>query len=237
MSARGEPRDLVLLSAGAARALVEGIAQPFRRETGGAIRGQFGAVGAMREKLLAGEPCDAFVSTATMLDALEREGRIVAGSASPVGRVRTGIAVRAGARLPDVATPEALAALLRGASAIYLPDAERATAGIHFVRVLDRLGLLAALAARLRAYPNGAAAMQALALDADDGAVGCTQVTEILYTPGVALAGALPAEFELATTYSAGVCTDAASPALASAFVAWIAGERAAALRRAGGFE
>ena len=236
MTARRERPELALLSAGAAKGLVDGIAAAFRRETGAAIRGQFGAVGAMREKLLAGEPCDAFVSTAPMLDALEREGRIVAGSIAPIGRVRTGVAVRAGVPLPDVSTPEALATLLRGASAIYMPDAERATAGIHFVRVLDRLGLLAPLAAKLRAYPNGATAMQALAREGPDGAVGCTQVTEILYTDGVALAGPLPAEFELATLYSTGVCADAASPSLASAFVAWVAGERAAALRRAGGF-
>lgn len=236
MSARGAPRDLVLLSAGAAKGLVEGIAAGFLRETGVAIRGQFGAVGAMREKLVAGEACDAFVSTSAMLEALERDGFIVAGSVTPIGSVKTGIAVRAGEPVPDVSSSERLAARLRDASAIYLPDAERATAGIHFVRVLDRLGLLASLAAKLRAFPNGAAAMQALARDGPPGAIGCTQVTEILYTKGVVLAGVLPAEFELATVYAAGICAEAASPSLASAFVAWVAGERAAGLRRAGGF-
>jgi molybdate transport system substrate-binding protein len=230
-------QDLVLLSAGAAKGLVEGFAADFLRETGAAIRGTFGAVGAMRERLVAGEPCDAFVSTATMLEALERDGHIVAGSVAAIGRVRTGIAVRAGEPVPDVTRSDSLAARLRAASAIYMPDAERATAGIHFVRVLDRLGLLASLAAKLRAFPNGATAMQALAHDGVVGAIGCTQVTEILYTKGVVLAGVLPAEFELATVYSAGVCAEAASPSLASAFVAWIAGERAAGLRRTGGFE
>lgn len=237
MSDRAAPRDLVLLSAGAAKGLVEGIAADFRNETGTAIRGQFGAVGAMREKLLAGEACDAFVSTAAMLEALERDGRIVAASVAPIGRVRTGIAVRAGEPKPDVTTADALAARLREARAIYVPDTERATAGIHFVRVLDRLGLLAQLAGKLRAYPNGATAMQMLAREGPPGAIGCTQVTEILYTRGVALAGLLPSEFELATVYSAGVCADAASPSLASAFVAWVAGTRSADLRRAGGFE
>ena len=236
MSVRAGPRDLVLLSAGAAKGLVEGVAAAFLRETGATIRGQFGAVGTMREKLLAGEACDAFVSTAAMLEALERDGRIAHGSVAPIGRVQTGVAVRAGEPVPNVATPQALTALLRDASAIYLPDAERATAGIHFVRVLDRLGLLVALASKLRAYPNGATAMQALAHDGPPGAIGCTQVTEILYTPGVALAGPLPAEFELATVYAAGVCDGASSPSLATAFIAWVAGERAAALRRAGGF-
>ncbi|MEO8485637.1 MAG: substrate-binding domain-containing protein [Betaproteobacteria bacterium] len=231
------PFDLVLLSAGAAKGLVLGVAAEFLRTTGSAIRGTFGAVGAMREKLLSGNPCDAFVSTAAMLDALAQDGRVLAASIRPIGLVRTGIAVRAGDPSPAVADGDALAACLEAAPAIFVPDTERATAGIHFVRVLDRLGLLAALAPRLRAYASGAIAMQALAHSGIAGAIGCTQVTEILYTPGVVLAARLPGAFELATPYAAGVTADAASPALATTFVARIAGERAAALRREGGFE
>jgi molybdate transport system substrate-binding protein len=213
------------LSAGAAKALVEGLAAEFHRDTGAVIRGTFGAVGAMRERLLAGDACDAFVSTAAMLDSLEQDGRVIAGTVRTLGRVRTGIAVRAGEPLGDVSTGDALAARLRDAPAIYVPDTERATAGIHFVRVLDRLGLLATLAAKLRTYPNGAVAMQRLARDGPAG------------TDGVVLAGLLPNEYELATAYAAGVCTSAADASLASTFTDWIAGERATALRRAGGFE
>lgn len=229
--------DLVLLSAGAAKALVEGIAGAFHRETGAMIRGSFGAVGAMRDKLAAGEACDAFVSTAAILDTLVGEGRIVAASIRPIGRVRTGIAVRAGDPVPSVVDADALAAALRGAPAIFVPDPERATAGVHFVRVLDRLGLLGALASRLKTYPNGATAMGELAQCALPGAIGCTQVTEILYTPGVVLAALLPRAFELATTYSAAVCSGAVSPGLAATFVDWMCGERTADLRAAGGFE
>ena len=230
-------RGVYVLSAGAAKALVEGLAADFHRETGAVIRGTFGAVGTMRERLLAGEPCDAFVSTSPMLEALAGERRIVDGSVHPIGRVRTGVAVRAGEPLLDVSSGEALAARLRDAPAIYVPDTERATAGIHFVRVLDRLGLLGAVAGKLRTYPNGATAMQRLAREGPPGAIGCTQVTEILYTDGVVLAGLLPNEYELSTEYAAGVCAGATDAPLASAFVAWIAGERAAALRRAGGFD
>lgn len=236
-STRPGAGDLMLISAGAAKGLVEAIAADFLRETGAAIRGTFGAVGAMRERLLAGEPCDAFVSTATMMDGLAKDGRLVRESIRPIGTVRTGVAVRAGDPRVDVATAEALASTLRAASEIYVPDTERSTAGIHVVRVLDRLGLLASLGARLESHPNGATAMRELAHRGAAGAVGITQVTEILYTPGVELVASLPSEFELATVYAAGVCAGAASPALAATFVEWICGERAAALRAAGGFE
>jgi molybdate transport system substrate-binding protein len=71
--------------------------------------------------------------------------------------------------------------------------------------VLERLGIAAALAPRLSVHPNGATAMRALAETGAPGALGCTQVTEILYTPGLALAGALPDPFGLATVYAAGI--------------------------------
>ena len=228
--------DLVLLSAGAAKALVEGIAGAFHRETGAMIRGSFGAVGAMRDKLAAGEACDAFVSTAAILDALVGEGRIVAASIRPIGRVRAGVAVLEGVPVPPLADADALADALRAAPAIFLPDPERATAGVHFVRVLDRLGLLAALGSRLKTYPNGATAMRELAQCALPGAIGCTQVTEILYTDGVALVGTLPAGFELSTVYVAAVSAAAASPRAAARFAAMLAADETAALRERAGF-
>ena len=53
--------------------------------------------------------------------------------------------------------------------------------------------------------PGDATAMKELALHPGTGAMGCTQITEINYTPGVALVGPLPDAFELATVYTAAV--------------------------------
>ena len=69
------------------------------------------------------------------------------------------------------------------------------------------------------------------------GSVGCTQVTEILYTPGVQLAGGLPKEFELATVYTAAVCTGATQPEGARAIATLLASDEASSARRAGGFD
>jgi molybdate transport system substrate-binding protein len=62
-------------------------------------------------------------------------------------------------------------------------------------------------------------------------------VTEILFTPGVQLVGLLPPEFELATVYTAGLCTKAREPLAARDFIARLAGSDVEALRRACGFE
>ncbi len=47
--------QLALLSGGAAQGLVAALAAQFKAETGCDIAGTFGAVGAMRDKLIAGE--------------------------------------------------------------------------------------------------------------------------------------------------------------------------------------
>ena len=85
-----------LICAGAAKGLVEALRHPFEGETGATIHATFGAVGAMREQLDAGAPCDVLVLTAGMQDALARDGRVMAATITPLGGVPTGIAVRTG---------------------------------------------------------------------------------------------------------------------------------------------
>ena len=88
----------------------------------------------------------------------------------------------------------------------------------------------------MRTYPNGATAMRELAAARGGRPIGCTQVTEILNTPGVQLVAPLPEGFELATVYTAGVCTRAASPQQARELAALLAGDAARAARQRAGF-
>jgi molybdate transport system substrate-binding protein len=229
--------ELQLLCAGAAQGLVKALAPRLLTEQGAVPAGRFGAVGAMKEALLEGVPCDLMVSTDAMVDVLVADGRLRAEGSAPLGRVYTGVAVRRGASAPDVGTPEALAAALEAADAIYFPDPERATAGIHFLGVLRALGLDAKLADRFRTFPNGATAMRELAAATTPRPIGCTQVTEILYTEGVELVARLPKRFELATVYTAAVASQATQPALAAALIALMTGDGSAALRAQLGFE
>ena len=228
---------LHVLSGGAAQAIVRAVEKDFRVATGASVRATFGAVGAMREKLLAGEPCDVVILTAALVAELEREGRVLPGASVPLGRVRTGVAVRAGDALPDIAAGAALRATLLAATGICFPDPKLATAGIHFVNVLGKLGIHDVVAPRLRPYPNGATAMRELANATERGLIGCTQITEIKYTPGVVLVGPLPAGFELSTVYTVAVCTGAREPDLARRFAELLSGPAARALRESAGFE
>ena len=228
--------SLRILSAGAAKAVVTTLAATFRDARGIAVEATFDAAGTIRAHLLAGDPCDVVILPQPMLQALADDGRVARESVATLGRVPTGIAVLHGVRQPAIGDAVSLRGALERATALHCPDLERATAGIHFARMLHELGVHDRVASRIRAHPNGAAAMAAMAAAGDPAAVGCTQASEILYTPGVALVGPLPEPFALATDYSAAVAASSDRASAAREFCTTLAGSQSRDLRRRSGF-
>ena len=228
--------DLNVLCAGAVKGLVLALQSGFERASGLRVHATFGAVGAIRDALRSSAPCDVFIATDAMIGSLQASGEMRAATARAIGRVQTAIAVKASAPPPAIDNAESLKTALLACSAIYFPDATLSTAGAHVAAILERLAIRDALASRLRMFANGATAMRELA-GADDEAIGCTQATEIRYTPGLALVGALPVPFALATVYSAAGASAANDDDGAHRFIDLLAGAASAGLRRAGGFE
>lgn len=190
-----------ILSAGAAKGLLQTIAA----SQGITLEGEFGAVGAIRDRLNAGAKCDVIVLTAAMIAELAAAGQVDASTVLALGTVHTGVALPASKSAMQIDNVESLRALCAGASKIYFPDPVRATAGIHCLKVLTALGLAESHKDRFATFPNGATAMRTMADSGDDNAIGITQCSEILYTNGIRYAGALPSPFELATVYSAAI--------------------------------
>ena len=189
----GAVTELHVLYAGAAKGLVEALAPALYAGTGATLRWRVRRGRRdPRTNGRRGARCDVIILTGAMLDALAHEGRVDASTVVPLGRVRTGIAVRAGEPLPDIGDREALRrTLLGGGGAV--PARHRTLDGRRArIEVLRALDIHADVIARVRAFANGAIAMRELAQAREPGLVGCTQITEILYTPGVALVGPLP---------------------------------------------
>jgi molybdate transport system substrate-binding protein len=219
------------IAAGAAQGLAASIA----KDAGVEVAGSFGAVGAMREKFLGGEACDVVILTHAQIAELSAQGRVDPLTSADLGSVPTAIAVRASDPVPDVSGEAPLRAALLAADAIYFPDPAKATAGIHFAKVIDQLGLRQQVEGRLQTFPNGTTAMRAMA-EARGHPIGCTQATEILATPGIRLVAPLPPGFDLETVYTAAVSRGAADPAAAARFVERLAGESARETRDRAGF-
>jgi molybdate transport system substrate-binding protein len=211
---------LRILSAGAAQAVTERIIDAFKRDTGHQVVADFGAVGAMKKKFTAGEAADVITLTRPMIEELIAAGLVQPGSRFDLGKVGTGVAVRAGTPLPNVATADALRARIRSATRIVCPDPAIATAGKIVMAMLDKLGVADEVRDRLRFFPNGYAAMAWLAQTVGTGDLGITQVTEILPNKNVAYAGPLPEEFQMKAVYSVGLASKAPQAEIAKNFIA-----------------
>jgi molybdate transport system substrate-binding protein len=227
---------LNILSGGAAQGLVASLAPAFKALTGFAIGGEFGAVGAMADKLRQGTPTDLVILTAKMIADLAQENFVVGASIADIGLVETAIAVRTRDPLVTANDAEALRAAFLAADAIFVPDIKASTAGIHVAKVLNQLGIAEAVASRLKIYPNGATAMRHLAESNATRPIGCTQSTEIISTSGIKLSGSLPPGSELATMYTAAVTVRAANAKQAQSLIDLLidAGQRE--LRERAGF-
>ena len=228
--------SLKILSGGAAQGLVASVAPKFKAMTGLDITGEFGAVGAMADKLRAGTPADIVVLTAAMVVTLARENRIVAASLTDVGLVETAVAIRAGDPPVSVRDAAELRQAFLAADAIFVPDTRASTAGIHVAKVLQQLGIAEEVAARLKIFPNGATAMRNLAASTAARPIGCTQSTEIIGTSGVVLSGSLPPGCELSTVYTAAVATQAADAKHAQILIDLLTGTDQRELRSLAGF-
>lgn len=227
---------LNILSGGAAQGLVASLAPTFKELTGFDIAGEFGAVGAMADKLRSGMSADIVILTAAIVGKLAEEGRVVPASTSNIGLVETAIAVRAGDPLVAARDATTLRAAFLGADAIFVPDTKASTAGIHVAKVLAQLGIADAVAARLKVFPNGTTAMRQLAETGAVNPIGCTQSTEIISTQGVSLSGSLPPGYDLATMYTAAVAMRTGAAREARALIDLLTAADQTELRERAGF-
>ena len=212
--------EINVLSAGAVRSVVSTVSETFAKETGNAVKGTFGTVGVVRQKLAAGEPADVIIATDVAIDELARQGAVVPGTRTDIARAGVGVGVKEGAPRPDISTVDAFKqTLLAAKSLVYVDPAQGATSGIHFASVLQRLGIADAVKSKTLLWPGGYAA-EAVA----DGRaeVVVHQISEILPVKGVTLVGPLPKDLQKITIYSAGLATKAASPEAARAFIAYL---------------
>ncbi len=228
---------LNIFSAGAAQAVVMQIAEKFQRESGNLVNASYGAVGAMKTRVVAGEPADVIILTAALIDELIQQGWVVPGSRVDLGKVGTGVAVRAGTPLPDVRNARVLRGNMLAAARILCPDPAVATAGKVVISVIDRLGIAGEVKPLLEYFPNGHAAMANLAQSSGTLEMGITQITEIVANKGVTLAGPLPPELQNIAVYSAGLAARSSHPERSKEFIRRLTGFNAQAVLSAAGFD
>ncbi len=194
--------ELRVLSAGAVEPGMGPALAAFERESGHAVRIDFAAAPALRAALRAPPMADVVVVPQGVVDELAATGAAAPGPRAPIGRVGVGIAVRAGADVPDVADPEALRAALIGADAVVY---NRASTGIYVETMLQRLGVADIVRAKSERLADGASVMRRLLAGTAPREIGLGALTEIALfaDQGLRLLGPLPPALQNYTTYVA----------------------------------
>src|SRR5215510_16478230 len=141
-AAQSGAADLKVLGAGPVEHTFKELMPAFTQATGHKAEGTFDTVGVVERKLKAGEKADVIILSPASIEEMTKAGSVIAGSSVEVCRGTTGLAVRAGAPIPDISTPDALKkTLIAARSVAYVDPKLGATTGIFFARLIERLGI------------------------------------------------------------------------------------------------
>jgi molybdate transport system substrate-binding protein len=216
---RADAAEVKLLSAAAMQSVLKETVTDFERSSGHRLIIAYDTIGGIDRRLRNGEVHDVVIGSSLIMPPLAENGRIDLNSLVDVSRTAIGGVVAEGTPRPSFASVEDFKrAVLNAKFVIYADPARGGAAGVHIARQIARLGIADELKAKTRVAAGGDITEVTLALG--EGALGMTQVSEIVQKKGAALVGLLPDELQNTTTFVAG--TPRQSSDAAAAFMAFL---------------
>jgi molybdate transport system substrate-binding protein len=228
--------ELTVYSTIGVRSAAEGLFAQFETASGHALAVTWGTAPMLVKRIESGEKADVLVLSRAGLDALKQQGKILPGSEVPLASSGVGIAVKAGARKPDISTPEALKrTLLEAKSIAYTEPSAGGASGVYFAKLLERMGIADEMRAKTKYPPAGG--FSATLLVSGDAELAVQQKPELLHVAGVDVIGFLPGDLNLITPFVAGLMANSGNAAEGTALIASLRTPHAAAAFRAKGLE
>jgi molybdate transport system substrate-binding protein len=188
-----------LLSTLALMGAVRSLAGRYEASGGARIDADFAPTLGLLDRLRGGETADVVILTREGLDDLAAQGTVVAGSRVDLARSFVGIAVKAGAPHPDIATVSTLRATLLAARSVAY--SRIGASGIFFAQLIERMGITHEINARARIIPSGFTAERLVTGEAD---LAVQQLSELKQVTGVEVVGPIPRELQTPAVFSAG---------------------------------
>ena len=220
------------ISSMATRQILAELAAVFEEESGRSVAIEsVGGVDAAK-RVRAGEAFDVVLLADDALAALEREGRLVAGSRRVFARSSLAVAVRAGAPLPRFDDEAAVRAAILSAATI---GYSTGPSGTHLLGLLKRWGVEETTAPRLRLAPPGVPVGTMVARG--DAELGFQQLSELRGVAGLTIADPLPPAVAHVTPFAGAVAATASDPSGAEAFLAFLASPETADCKRRNGMD
>lgn len=228
--------EVKVLATIALQSVLEDLAPRFEKASGHKLSITFGLGGALAKRVQDGEPADVLVGPRAAIDGLLKSARLTSGSDATLARSSVGVAVRKGAPKPDISTPEALKrALIAARSISYSNPAFGGASGVHFAKVIERLGIAEEMKAKTRFPPEGGFTARLLATGEAELAV--QQIGELISVPDVELVGPLPTDLQSVTVFAAAVPSAASQPQAALALIRYLQASEATAVMKAKGLD
>jgi molybdate transport system substrate-binding protein len=212
-------------------AAISELGPQFERDTGYKLITKFTPGPVVKRDIDAGEAFDFAISITPLIDALIKEGKIVAGTRADVAYSGIGVGVRANAPKPDISSVEAFKrALLNVKSVAY---AAQGASGTYFKNLVERLGIAEQMKPKLKPLP-----FDELVKAVPSGEAEMIVVTISIIVAGAAeLVGPVPTELQFYNSFAAGVGTDAKQAETAKQLIKFITGPAAVAVLKASGME
>jgi len=175
-------------------------------------------------RLKRGEVVDVVIVADAVLRGFIQDGLVLAETYTPVVRSVIGMAVRAGAPIPDISTVEALKRTLLQAKSIAY---SASVSGQYLTTELyQRLGIADQVTSKSRFIGGGVRVGAVVARG--EAEIGFQQTSELLPVSGIAHITALPPEIQKVSVFSAGVAASTTDSDLAHSVIKFFASPEAA---------
>jgi len=231
-----EAAELKVFSAIGMQSVMEDLGPKFERASGHKLAITFGSAGAVVKRVQGGETADVVVITRQGIESLVKDGKAAAGDVTDIARSGMGVVVRKGAPKPDISSPEALKRTLLAAKTItYGNPAQGGASGIHFAKVLERLGIADEMKAKT-VFPAKPGTDPLLVANGE-AEIGVNQLQELIRFAGIEIVGPLPGDLQNILVFSAAIMAGAKAAAAANALVNLLRTPEAAATLKAKGME
>ena len=182
--------------------------------------------GEIRRRVLAGEAFDVVIVPQDVLEEFMKLGKIVPGTAVALIRINFGLAVSEYGSRPNVSTPEALKRTLLGTKTVIITNpATGAISSVHFMEVLNKLGIADQMKDKLVLHPDAESHAQRVGQGQADLGVQAEHV--IRCSRGAAFLD-YPVAFQRRIVLTGGVGTSSSDFAAAKSYLAFITGPEAA---------
>src|SRR5436305_3108317 len=111
--------QIKILSGSAIETTMAVLIPQFEQSSGHKVAFDFnGAIGAMTDRVQKGEAADVVIVSGAQIDALEKQGKVVAGSRTDIAKVGVGLFVRKGAPKPNINSVDAFKQAMLAARSI-----------------------------------------------------------------------------------------------------------------------